>query len=213
MTPLDIPGVKEAIEREKFLRNAAFILDAVDVAQFKLRCMTLKDMIRLEVIHHPLVTGGEVSTFDLACFLWLMCEDYNEAGAGRKKFMRQCRKLFFPTSPLLFRGPFWKARELTKAHNYVTILTSVKQYVEDQFFDAPGQSQAQFLPSYYSDGTFWCALLSREYGWHIDQVMNCKLQIMFQFRNEWRQRNGLPVGNPSDRIANEYLAKINENPS
>src|SRR5436190_23240372 len=69
---LEIPGFLEAVQREQFVRDAAFLRLSESVAGFELVPLTLRHYLILRATRNPLLWGGLPSPNQLFNFLWML---------------------------------------------------------------------------------------------------------------------------------------------
>jgi hypothetical protein len=221
---LDIPNYAEAVIREQFSRDVAFLDLYESVAGFDLVPLTLRHYVVLRLTRNPLLTGGLPTPRELFNFLWLLSPNYNPASKwARRRFEWKCRRRFYP--------PLWMALINCRAtrDNYgkrlhkrqvaaAKIIDAVKAFVEETMQDAPPRPAHQhFDPDYYSDAAFFCALFGREYGWTQEQTLDMPMRRLFQYLNEIKQRNAIPgksvpLCNPSDRVKATWM-RSKQNPN
>src|SRR2546430_5227341 len=217
---LAIPGYAEAVLKEQFSRDVAFLGLCETVAGFDLSPLTLRHYIALRLTHNPLLSGGLPTPRELFNFLWLLSPRYDPANKwARRRFEWRCRRTFYP--------PLWMAlincrqtrdnyaRRLHKRQvEAARIVAAGRGFVEEPLQDAPPKpAHAHWDADYYSDAAFFCALFRREYGWSQEQVLALPMRRLFQYLNEIKHRNAEPgksgpLCNPSDRVKADWMRSL-----
>lgn len=215
--PFSIPRFAEAVFRERFVRDAAFLGVTENVAGYELRPMTLRDYLILQTAQNPLLHQALPSPTQLASFLWLLSADYDPAATRRRRqFLRRCRAFCPPSVPLWptkRASVRWYGQRCRALECFRATVAAAKEYVADTFQDRPAaKASPGFTPSYYSDAIYWCALLGREYGYTLDAVLGMNLKVLFGFVAEITEHHKVkePACNPSDRIRADWLAEQNQ---
>lgn len=223
------PGYAEAVERERLIRDAAFLPVSESVGGFELRPLTLRTYLMLRLAGSPLLEGQTPSVVELAQFLWVLAPSSvrgQVAGVGcqvsgvrwgwkRWAFFRRCRRTFVPPRrPLLrTRGAMrrWRKRRDEAFARAELVLREAREFVSETMQDRPGKTSKGFAPSYYSDVCFWWGTLGRNgYPMGLEELMELPLKALFQVMKEILDSRGESVGNPSDGVRGEYLKKLNE---
>src|SRR4051794_18452378 len=94
LTFSEIPGLREAIKRENDIRDASFLDLTTRIGCVEIRQMTPRDLLILDGIGNPLMSGGLPSPAELADFLWKLSPRYLEGDSVRRfLFSRRVRKL------------------------------------------------------------------------------------------------------------------------
>lgn len=184
----DIPGLREAVKRENDIRDAAFLDLTTDICGVKIRQMTPRDLLILDGIGNPLMSGELPSPERLAEFLWLLSPRYaNRALLRRFLFGRSIRRL-----------------------DYMAAVKACWRYIEDTFQDSPGNSGVSAMP--YAG---WCAHLVNSmainYHWSEETILNTPLKRIFQYLKCIRRHHDpqAPMHNPSDKLKGDYIRLLN----
>lgn len=199
------------------MRDSAFLNTPDDLGGFRVRQMTLRDYLALQLAKSPLLQpDGIPSATDLAAFLWLLSPHWSASGWKRKRFFAKCRRVFvIPSDPWLHTSRAmrrWRRKKERSIRRAVGLIGSVQKYVGETMQDRPkGSSSAGFTPSYYSDVCFWWGLLGRNgYPMTLEQLLGTPVKILFQVLKEIRQHQGNPINNPSDGVRSDFMLKLNE---
>lgn len=184
----DIPGLREAIKRENDIRDASFLDLTTSICGVEIRQMTPRDLLILDGIGNPLMSGQLPSPAQLAEFLWLLSPRY-AVGAPVRRFLfgRSIRRL-----------------------SYMAAVKACWRYIEDTFQDSPASSGASAMP--YAG---WCAHmivgLSSNPVEAEGLILNTPLKRLFQYMKCIRRRNDpqSPVHNPSDKLKGDYARLLN----
>ena len=97
----EIPGYREAVMRERFARDAAFIHSPVaplneSIAGFTVAPLTLRHLLTLRISRSPLFGIAIPSPGQISAFLWLLSPHYRPRGFRCWWFYSvQCRR-FLP---------------------------------------------------------------------------------------------------------------------
>lgn len=184
-----IPGYREAVERERFNRDAAFAEVPQFICGISVQPLCFLSLTRLALVGSPFVKGGDVTPTNLASTLWLLSSIYSpEARFARWRFLRMVRK-----------------------KPYLQLIREVEKFFADSFEDAPGGGGEEQI-SYYSTAADICDALCSEYGWTIEQVMRVPLVQLWQLLKAMRRRCSGSTGimwNPSDKVRGRWLEQVN----
>jgi hypothetical protein len=212
----DIPGYRDAIRRESFIRDASFLPVNEKLAGFEVRPMTLSDYLSLRLIGSPFLVGGDPTPADIRGFLWRLSPQYStNSRRARWRHMRKCRAFIPPAEPLL-RFPWslkrWAKKTVQALELQGNVLIAIRAYVEDTFQDWPSSKGQGENVSYYSDAASIVASLAREYGWTESAILALPMRRLLQYLKEIRHQGGAKVlFNRSDAIKDRYLADQNKN--
>ena len=183
----DIPGFRAAVKRENDIRDAAFLDLTTRIGGVEIHQLTPRDLLILDGLDNPLVSGGVPSPAQLAHFLWLLSPFYVEHSKLRRwKFARSVRKL-----------------------NFVTTVQACWKFMDDTFQDSPGGSGPTGTPF-----AGWCAYLvdrlSSNYGWSESEILQTPLKKLFQYIKVIRARTDADYSphNPSDKLKREGALAI-----
>lgn len=204
----EYPEYVEALERESFLRDSAFIGLPESVAGFELRPMSLRDWITLRITRSPFLHGTNSTLEDLCRFLWLQSVDFSHNERARKRFYKRCRE---------FSGGWTKKQKQLASLRFTEAALACRSYVLEALMDMPGGKKTEgFEPSYYSDGAFMCGLLGREFGYSREDVLSMPLKQLWQLISEIKDTAAAKNGeravlfNPiSDRVRREIAKEMN----
>jgi len=209
-TLLDIiPNYAEAVGRERFIRDAAFLGVTETVAGYELKPFTLRHYLVLRIAKNPVIYGDIPDPIELAQFLWICSADYCLSDRKRRAFLKRCRA-FNPTRPLLFKTARWQRGYEATVKRFADTLTAAREYVAEASMDKPAsRKNSGWHPDYYSEAAFWVSLF--KYRYTPDEVLDMPMKVLFQMLQEARERNeSKPVMcNPSDRIRLEFMRQSN----
>jgi len=220
---LEIPGFLDAVVREQFCRDAAFLGLSETVAGYELAPLTLRHYLILRATRNPILWAGLPSPNQLFNFLWLLNPANNNSQTpeprARAQFEAGCRKRFFPPRFLALLNCKWSRAWYRLVHRRrqleaAKIITHVREFIDETMQDRPPKMKDRpFDADYYSDGAFFCAHFGREYGWPPEVVLALPMNCVFQFCNEIKQRNmvpgkSIPLCNPSDRVKSAWMRSL-----
>jgi len=184
----DVPGLREAIKRENDIRDASFLDINANICGVEIRQMTPRDLLILDGIGNPLMSGGLPSPAQLADFLWKLSPRYLEGHSVRRfLFARSIRHL-----------------------NYIEAVRACLNYIEDTFQDSPPSSGVSSMP--YAG---WCAHLICNLSSNPAEaekvILNTPLKRLFQYLKVLRRKNDpdSTTHNPSDKVKGDYLRLLN----
>lgn len=215
-----IPGYLDAVHKEQFARDEAFLGITKSVAGFELVPMTLWHFLVLRVTRNPLLWGGMPTPAQLRDFLWLLSPGYRKTGGWRKWLHNLRCRWFMPPKYLAL----WNTKRARAGHIVrnrrrhlaaAQVLLAVHDYATATFMDRPSCNQHGFAPDYYSDAAFFCMMLGRECGWSQKESLKTPMRRIFQYANEMKQHysSKVPLDNPSDRLRAEYFRnRVNQQP-
>lgn len=185
-----IPGLREAIEREQFNRVVAFLDFPETVCGVELRHLTLRDILLLQSIGSPFVTGGNVGAIDALAFLKLQCT---------------------PRSQL---SRWAMLRVVASRYSTVEVVHAIQEFIEEAFADAPPTDGGSGGPQYWTMAHSLVHVFGKNYGWPQDETLRHPIKTLFPLLNIIRQENnpGAAMFNPlSDRVRGEWLNSVNRN--
>ena len=215
----EIPGLREAVEKEQFIRDAAFQPVNEFLGGFEVRPMTLRQYLLLRLAKSPLLVESVTPTpVQLAAFLWLLSPAYEpKFSRAKRQFNRRTRLFLPPPKPLLPTKRAmarWERKVQAHFFNFTTILAQAREYVAHTMMDRPPVPSTMVNeeePDYYSDAAYLCGLFAREYGWPENDVLEKPLSRLFQYLNEIRRAHGAKVMfNPSDKVKGDWLWSRNQ---
>lgn len=222
-TPLDLPGMAEALEQEQIERSAAYHALYDHVGEFIVTPMTLQQYSILRLARSPLLTVDRIAQpTDIVQFLWLLSTDFTPIESKAKQVIRRRCRMFYPPAPPLFKTrralERWDRRKFDALRHCTEITDAIRQFVRETFFDAPEPTGASHEPDYYSDECAIIMHLARQTGWSRQEILQMPLKQIFQCLKEiryYRAITSVPpqphmLSNPSERIIDDYLGRVNQ---
>lgn len=178
-----IPGLRDAVEREEFHRNTAFLGVTELIYGVEVKPLTLAHLCRLQCVGSPFLCGGEPSAEDVAVFLWAVSTGYKtRAPIKRYFFARGLRKLAF-----------------------VEAVKGIQGYLDEAFLDGPNGGSAGYSPSYWSGFASIVGALASEFHWSEQQIMDMPLKRVWQYLRIAQKRN-----NPKASFSNRISFKVRQ---
>jgi hypothetical protein len=183
---VEIPGLKEAIERETFIRDVAFLGLNERIGPFEAVPFTLRHYLILKISGNPMLYGGLPTPEQLSAFLWLVSPSYKPNSFFKRR---------------LFLRRFRKARK-----NIGGLLNAAREYIDESLQDCPlatGRRQT----ANYSTVASVCSVFAREHGWPVEYSINLPMKQAFQFIRAitlTKDPNAV-FHNPSDRVKADFL--------
>lgn len=203
----------EAVERERFMRDAAFLAPALPekVAGLAAGPLTMQHVLVLRTSGNAFLSGGIPDEDDAFALLWAVSPLYSLHRRRKQKMLRAC-KAFMPP----FRRPWeglkhYQGRAIKCFERFMEVSKELYAYLDDAFMDEPPHSGDGGSKSYYSDAAALVDEFGSEYGWSIEQTLNTPLKISFQLLKRIRERARLKskfppaMFNPSDAILGRML--------
>jgi hypothetical protein len=185
----DNPKYLAALDRESFIRSAAFIDWPERICGLQVRPLTFGQIIRLELLSSPFVSGGMPTPDDVRTALWILSVDYSPRSNWRK---------------LVFH------LRLSNV-GYGDAVTGIREHIDEAFMDAPPAPKHASGPPYCSQAAHIVDTFADEYGWSIEYVLNVPVKALFQLlkRQMKRVNPKAIVFNPSDSVRAELLRELN----
>lgn len=182
-----IPGLKQAIERETASRNQSFLGLQETLCGVSVNPMTLRTLLLLNESGNVFVVGGLPTPADVGAFI---VANSGKKGFGRWKLLRRIGKI-----------------------QYEKAIEQIKAFMDETFQDAPASSGGKPTTSYFSSAAAIVDVMACEYGWAERDILDAPLKRLFQYIKAISKRNNPQaiLFNPSDKIKGRYLAEINGN--
>jgi hypothetical protein len=198
----DIPGFKEAVEQEQSARSSVLLGIGGEVCGIECRPFTVRDLINLQAIKSPFVSGGFISRMDCMRFLILQSVSHRQPKAGWLERM------------LLKRRNSAVLRRVRRASTE-SMIGEINGFLDDAFMDAPASSgAADSSAPIASSAAVMVDAIASEYSWPISEILNLEIAFVFQlFRLRHVARGGnraALINRKSSKVVGEYLRKLNE---
>lgn len=202
-----IPGLREAVEAENRVRDAALLGLPDRICGFYVRLLTLDDYLALRLIRNPFIVGGHPSPEAAYELLKRMA-------TSKRGLIRKCRDCRLP------RGPFirtqrammrWETRAIKSLERLAELSAAIHAYVEESTQDWPiGKEDMGDDGSAYGLGVSICAMMLREYNLPFEQTLKMPLKVSLQCVKEIQFRGGRRAFNsPSKKVINDWLLERN----
>lgn len=184
-----IPGLREAVEKEQFIRDTAFLDIPEQICGIDVKPLTLRHVLALSLVGSPFMVGGNPSPVDCAQFLWCVSTSWSPHSRWRRKlFIRRCRRLKFST-----------------------LAKSIEEFVDEAFQDSPATTDCGDRQSFYSFAASIVDTFASEYGWPAHYIIDMPAKQLFQLMSVIRKRKN-PAAilfNPSEKVRGRWLDQIN----
>jgi hypothetical protein len=213
---LEIPGYREAVEKERADRDASFI-DAPEVlGGFSIAPLTLRRFLVLQAINHPFIRGVIPSPMELVAFLWYMNPEYKIGGRKPRSFANAASGLIPPSrrSSDGFWGRVRKRKEDRVLARVALLIAQIRNWLDDIFRESGGGPHVKgYVKEYWSFGIHVIFQLAQETGWSEQAILDIPLKRLFQYRKFLRKTLNpkAPLFNPSDRILGDWMKEQNKN--
>src|ERR1051326_4784779 len=187
-TPWELPEYRQAVERESFIRDAAFIGATETIGGFECRAMTLKDFLLLRISKNALLCGGIPTPEQLLAFLWLLSPQYAPgASRARARLVASCAKFLPPKKPLI-HFPWlmkrWRARAERHLAAAAEMIGAIRLYLQEALMDWPSCCAQGEDAAFYGDACALCAKFAREYHCSFKDTMELPMKCLLQFQKE-----------------------------
>jgi len=193
----EIPGYREAIEREATGRESAFLSIPEFICGVPVSALTLRHVAFISQLSLRMPTdANDLSSEELELLLWILSPDYSSRKSIARTFKRFRHTLRFSFSR--FR------------HGRQQIGVALAVYFADAFADSP-PSSGGFQVQYNS----WIAnhvdALSSEYSWPLEEVLSLPVKVAFQLERATAKRYNPKaiLFNNSDKVRLDWLRKKN----
>jgi len=180
-----IPGYREAVEREQSNRDAAFVIDRDDLCGIEVLPMSARHFMILDGCASPFLCGGLPTLADVGVFLWVMSPGFKPgAAAARDAFLKSIRTV-----------------------DYANAVFAIREFIDDATADAPEPSALGSRRQVYSWFTDYVDLIAHEYHWSEAEILACPLKRLFQYVRRIQLRKGGKTLflNRSDEVRAEWL--------
>lgn len=188
-----IPGLRDAIAEEGFLRDVAFLSLNESISGIDVQPFTLRHLTTLSVAGCPFVVGGNITPPDVAVFMLVVTGKNRGSGFSRWRFLRKLR-----------------------LKSYRALIRGIDEYLSEALQDRMPETSNDSSIYYYSSAAALVDIFGERYGWSIETILNTPIKILFQQLNIIRKSKnpGAILFNPkSDRVRSEWLRQINEGKS
>ncbi len=173
---MEIPGYKEAIEREARVRQDACIPGALtSICGIPVRQMTLDDLVLLDAAGNPFICGGVPDALDIAQLLWILSPQFGEfraldgrpfprfrawrEGRAKARFTRRLRYLGFEES-----------------------IIGIQSYMDEMFLDTPpSRDGADNDPPIVSFFASIVSVFANRFGWTHADVRKLHIPLLYQY--------------------------------
>lgn len=202
LATVEIPGYADALRKEAAVRRGAFVHNRDAIAGVPVRQMTLGDMLWLEELRNGFFcpfkfeTHAELAGHSAHLVWWLSdCPKPDPYAKGMPSWRVIWKR------ERLFRELARKDKELVE---------DAERYLTETFMDAPKGTGTNFAaPSAAMPASVMDLCAAAGYSFTVDQVMDIPLVRLWQILRLGKHRiDGVPLTNPSDKIATDYLASL-----
>ncbi len=205
---IPVPGLREAIKKERFLRDSAFLETNELLLGLEVRPLSLRRMIWLEQAQNGFVCDWQWERDDelighAIALLYFSTPAFKLPGIGRS-FLRMW---IDAVKEHRFRI------RILMLHPAEEIVRAVDDWVSDSLMDAPAGEvkEGTVRPRSFAS---WPAYIFDKFGeagltFTADEVLDMPLKRLWQhYRIAIARLNDAKLQNPSDAIAAEHVAKV-----
>lgn len=190
MSKSSIPGYDEALERERKIREEAFLSDRVSICGIEIYQVTPELLARLLRMSTPFLNGDVklYSDSETIRFLWALSPHFSKEQWKRDEFW----KLAFSK----IGDEFGKAED------------EIEEFVDDTFLDAP-HSGRESVP--YTCSIAWMVykMASEPFRWDRDRTMRTPIREIYQYiRCDYLSKGVILRNAISDPVKEEWLASL-----
>lgn len=199
---VEVPGLSEARRRERAIRESAFIDVPHWICDIPVRAFTLRHLLILDQLKNGFIVPCEY-------------ERPSERVAHALQFIWVCSAWYtVPTSYLQLlwmRYQRWKFIRHAERLPALAVFASIEAYQADAFYDGP-----KMMPGEPTGISYFCyivgivdALYAAGYPWSEQQILDMPLARLWQYHSlaQHRRFPDVPLSNPSDRVAVEFIQK------
>lgn len=185
---LHIPGLDEAIAKERELRNEIYLNAPRNICGVLCNQITPQLHARLCAVKSPFLGGGNPTKRDVLSFLWLCSTEFDADSDKAEEF-------------------FLKSFEI----DLVKACSEIDVFIEHTYMDC-ATSGKKSKPYYSMNASIEYAMASEPFRWDYDtRTQFVPLRRIFQLMNVRHKHSGGTIDNPiSDSVTQEYLRAINE---
>jgi len=211
----DIPGLRDAIAKQEFIRDSSLMPVTENLCGFEVRQMTLIDFVALRLVKSPFIVGGIPDCHAIRTFLWRMSPRYNLSGGWHRwRIMMRCKKYLIPLEPMIHTRRAvkrWGVASIAALERRGRVIIAIRDFVKDTLQDWPsGKAPIGDAVSYYSDAVAIVGSVAREYGWSYAELTSIPLKLLLQCHKEIKASSGAKVlFNPSDGVIQDWQREIN----
>jgi len=198
----DIPGYKEAVEAEQAARSSVLLGIGTQICGVEVRPFTVQDLIHLQAIKSPFVSGGFISRMDCLRVLVMQATNYRRPGQGwLERFLLKRRN----------RATMRAVRNVATSE----LIAGINAFIDEAFLDAPASSTGSAVSSapVASSGAVMVDAIASEYSWPISEILALEVALVFQL---FRLRHIASGGNraalinrKSSKVVGDYLRELN----
>ena len=206
-----VPGYLEAVQRERLVRESAYLGLCEDIQGFTVLPLTLEKLMLLRSIRSPLLSDSTPTPEELSIFLWVLSPEFTQSkrSFGKWLFFRRCRNAFV-APPKTLLDVILKRKETADVTIRATMaISAARSYIDEAFQDRPpSKGNASLETDYFCDAAQICVMMGKECGFSRDETMKAPLKQLFQELKVLSIIKGQKVlFNPSDKVLVEATKK------
>lgn len=181
-----IPGLREAIDRERFIREQAFLDLPELVCGIEVQPLTLRRMLLLSAVGSPFIAGGTVSAYDVGVFFLAL--------TGQPRGLKR-----------------WRLLRRVGLLNAEKTVAEIGAFFDESFQDSPAGGREDSA-NYYSFAAGMVDCFAGEYGWTEREILDVPVKRLFQCLKAMTKRNNPKaiLFNPSDKVRGRWLLEQNQ---
>jgi len=183
----EIPGYREAVNREASNRELAFLPFPLPICGIQIRHLNARHHTLLVGCGNRFVVGGLARREDVAMFLWFLSPEYAPGTAARDAWLKRA----------LHKLDFNQATD------------EIREYLEAVLQDWPASGGGGGGKSYFAPIASLVDLLASQYGWSDEAILEMPLRRVFQYCRaiEARLNPKAVQFNRSDKLVGEWLKR------
>lgn len=179
------PKIAEARDRDRREMQSSLVSIPVLVGKDWLEPLTLRRLMYLEAINHPMLTGASCPRAGVIDFLWVMSARFKPGDdPGLAKFRRR----------------FW-FRKIDGE--------KLREYLAGEFPNEPDANGRPPAPAWVAQ---LVDMIASEYGWSEADILDAPIKRLMQYTEALVARKGdkqpTPKSPRADRIKSEYLREV-----
>jgi len=207
---VEIPGYREAVKHESEVRDAAWLNGNEIVAGVEVRPMNLRTVILLERARNGFLVpcrfdnGQEVVAHAIQV-LYFSRPEFRAPSLSDLGFLSQ---LFESVRRQRF------IERVVRSADYDKLVREVREWLDDAFMDCPSGSKDTVSSASHASSPAYVfdMMAAGGYGYTQDEIIDMPLRRLWQLmRLASRRLYGSAIGNPSDDLAVQHIAKMGKN--
>jgi hypothetical protein len=194
-TAWTVPGLKEALAKERRLRENAYLGFPEIVCGVKLHQITPRLLAILFRMESPYLDGGSITPTETLRLMWALSIDFTKDRKYRDKWIAKYVK--------------WLEK---KEYDWEYVHDEVFEYLDATFLDAPQGSDST---PYVCSLAWYEFRMKRMMGWDSERTMETPLRRIYQLMRceQITEGDRTIVNKLSDKVNDDWLNEVMKDPS